>query len=251
MKLLCTRLCLALSMLSFLGACAPGPNQDERNEEATDQPFGGGGGGVSQNNTPRAPLPNVPEIIRGRWEVNLSTDDDSESVETLALVEDANELETNRSSDSQPISGTLPVAVSFKVSNSEFAPPTIINGLTSWGSLKVTELSDNSMRSCGENRRSRCTAAFIRIYTAGTAGPGLWSDDEGYGLPILTGSSTVGLGASNAAIVGRRTIEPSLRRLSLSHFTSERSLMIPINVDFSDAGAGTYRSTLTVEYVIQ
>lgn len=180
-------------------------------------------------------------LVRGRWELLMTSDGDSVS---FGLTD------VSRGTAQQPMTGVVAADVSFSVSNANFVTPSA-DGLASYGSLDVTALRDNALRICGAAGNQKCTQGEVRIYTTGVAGGGLWSDTEGYGLPITTGATAIGLGAANAAAAGQVAIAGNKRVLKLADFTSAGSLQIPVAVDFTDAAAGSYSTTLVVEYVLR
>lgn len=154
-------------------------------------------------------------------------------------------------------SGTVPVevvnapAATFALDTSKFVPPTISADPLSFGSIRVSVLSDNQLRVCGTGGNQKCTYAILRVYTTGTAGPGLYNAADSWGAPItstLTAPLSVGLDAANAAVMQTYTIPGSKRTLRLVDFSP--SPTYGIHVDFTDAGAGTYSTTLVVEYAL-
>jgi len=241
----------------ILNACVES-NEDTPTPADEPSPFPGGGGGGGQGTVDSGGQQPADDtsVVRGTWMLELTTDTRPASMGASfrMLSEDGITLapdNVSRGTTQQPINGIVPENVSFTVSSTGFLAPTITNGVVSYGTLNVTALRDNSLRICGTGRNQRCTTGIVRIYSTGTTGPGLWSEVEGYGLPITSGTSTVGLGAANAAVAGTHTIAASRRVLTLSQFTTTGSLAIPISVDFTDAAAGTYSTTLVVEYALQ
>ena len=87
-----------------------------------------------------------------------------------------------------------------------------------------------------------------RTYTTGVAGAGIWNAADGYGAPLTTGSpaSTIGLGTTGAVNVQSYTIPSNKNVLNLSDFTG--SPKYTFAADFTNAGAGTYSTTLVIEY---
>lgn len=179
-------------------------------------------------------------ILRGQWLVEIA----SSGTKVVSL------REVGHGTSSQPIQGTVAAAVQFQVSGASFVTPSPV-GQASYGSLNVTKLSDNALKVCGSAQNQKCTEGVIRIYSSGTPGAGLWNSDENYGLPITTSGNTVGLNAAGAATAAKVAITSSTRVLKLSEFTSAPELKIPVSVDFSNAAAGSYSSTLVVEYVVR
>jgi hypothetical protein len=150
------------------------------------------------------------------------------------------------------IRATVKASTRFTISTANFGTPASpIDGELSYGSLDVSALRDNNLRVCGSNGSQRCTAAKIRIYTEGTPGPGLWNAADGYGLPIRSAGHDVGLNAAGAHDVATIAVGPNAAVLQLADFTAAPPLAIPVAVDFSSAGVGSYRSTLVLEYLTQ
>jgi hypothetical protein len=222
-------------------------NDDKRTDNPTNVPNGGGGGGGQPSGGGDTPQED-DGIVRGRWEIDMTAGSDASGRMWMAPM--TGSFLASKGSRSQPISATVAEAVTFTVDTGSFTPGTPSDGVVSFGSLDVTALRDNALRVCGTNGNQRCTSGVVRIYTSGTPGGGLWSTVEGYGLPILTGSSPIGLGAASAVDVDTAAIANNQRVLKLSDFTTTPSIVIPISVDFSDAAAGSYSSTLVVEYVV-
>ena len=154
-------------------------------------------------------------------------------------------------------SGTVPVNVvnsastSMSLDSSQFVVPTISNALLDFGYLNISELKDNNLNLCGTDSKHHCGTALIRIYTVGTAGPGLYNPTDDFGAPITAGLpgttlGTVGLDVSNAAIVQSITLPGHKHTIKLSDFSPTPHY--DVKADFTDAGAGSYSTTLVVEY---
>jgi len=197
-----------------------------------------GGNGDSNN---RAGLPSMTSadsgVIKGRWEIPVGSEP-TLGRPGLSAVE-----------NEQTVSGIVAAAVTFTLSNSNFSTPTA-SGVASYGTLDVATLSDNNLRVCGADGKTKCTNALLRIYTNGTTGSGLWSPIEEAGLPITSSDNTIGLNANHALVLKTVAIgdKPSI---TLSNFTSSTKYSIPISVNFINAAAGDYSTTLVVEYVLQ
>ena len=185
--------------------------------------------------------PSFPVVVKGRWEIPIGTLDQSATFQLHSL---------GTSSGQQPISGTVTAAVTFTLSNANLSEPASPTGVASYGSLDVTALRDNTLRVCGAQQNQKCTAAVVRIYTIGTAGAGLWSTIEGVGLPITSGASPVGLTAANAAVL-KSVVIGNKTTIKLTDFAAAGNYVVPLSVDFTDAGAGTYGTTIVVEYLTQ
>ena len=95
---------------------------------------------------------------------------------------------------------------------------------------------------------------MIRTYTTGRAGPGVWNDEDAYGAPIAASmdptlpGGTVGLDPAGAYVLQSIAIPPSKHTIKLSDFTP--APRYNYKADFTEAGAGTYSTTLVVEYVL-
>jgi len=183
-------------------------------------------------------------IVRGRWEIpiNAGNNEAIESPSSFAFFGSAK--------NSTPMTASVAAAVTFTVDDTNFQAPQIPENSASYGSLDVTSLRDNSMRQCGSDGMTRCTIGAIRVYTSDTAGAGLWNDLEQYGLPITSGTDTIGLDATAAFVAATADIGQT-NVLMLRHFNVGPKLQIPIVVDFSDAASGNYSTTIVVEYVVQ
>jgi hypothetical protein len=152
---------------------------------------------------------------------------------------------------------SLPVTVvnsassTMQVDTSGFQIPQISNAVLNFGNLKISDLMDNDLKVCGTSGHTRCGSAVIRIYTSGTAGPGLYNAADGYGAPITAALGagpdlTVGLDAANSAVVQTYAIPNGKNVLRLSDF-----LVVPnylIKSDFTNAGAGSYATKIVIEY---
>lgn len=154
-------------------------------------------------------------------------------------------------SGSAPASTTLAASTSFSLNSSLFSVPSnptpfAINDL---GFLQIGTLEDNDIKICGTGGNTKCTKAFIRMYTTGVAGAGMWNASGGYGAPITAGqtgvSSSVGLSSTGAATMQQITIGNGKNTVKLGDFIDPK---YSVKVDFTDAGAGTYATTLVVEY---
>ena len=174
------------------------------------------------------------DVVKGRWALMVRAGGEAEFTAVKA----------------QPINVAIAAKTQFDISNSNFKTPDP-TGLASFGTLDITALLDNNLTVCGASGTSRCTKAIIRIYTSGTPGPGLWNAVSGYGLPISSGATAIGLDVAGAHVVSSAAISANTRVLNLKSFNINGNLQIPIAVDFSDAEAGSYSSTLNIEYVLQ
>lgn len=242
-----TALRTGLVSLLVWGVSACGSRQEGHKpvDENGGHPVAPGGGGAD-NGSDGQPVPADAVILRGHWEFALEAGADGTAMRSLSSPQ----FFASKGTSSQPIGSQVAEAVTFTVANGNFQNGTPADGVVSFGSLDVTALRDNALRVCGTGN-ARCTTGKIRIYTSNAAGDGLWSATEGYGLPILTGSNTIGQGAAGAVVVAEVAIAGNTRVLKLTNFTSAPALTIPVSVDFTDAAAAAYSSTLVVEYVVE
>lgn len=150
-----------------------------------------------------------------------------------------------------PVTVTVAASTTMTVDSSKFVVPAISNTMLSFGTLTVSGLSDNNLTVCGTAGTTQCGNAVLRIYTTGTAGAGLWNATGAYGLPItssLTTPLTVGLAVANAAVMQTFAIPATTHVMHLSNFAPTPTYTIQI--DFSNAGTGSYSTTLVVEYAL-
>jgi hypothetical protein len=156
-------------------------------------------------------------------------------------------------SGSIPVSVTVTASTSMTINSSSFAVPTLTSSLLSFGTLGISALSDNNLALCGNAGNQHCSNAMIRIYTTGQSGAGLWNNAGGYGAPITAGfvggtMQTVGLNEAGAAVLETYSIPTATNVMHLSNFTPVPTFQV--NVDFSNAGVGSYQTTLVIEYAL-
>lgn len=178
---------------------------------------------------------------------------------TLSNLNQTNRQESSlQGPDSQEkVSNPIPVSVinsastSMTVSTTGFIVPKITNAVLNFGNLQVLQLFDNNLDLCGTAGNQKCTTALIRMYTTGTPLAGLYNSTDNVGMPILAGLtqplSTVGLAVANANILQTYKIPSTQHVMALSDFPSPTYL---VNSDFTQAGAGTYSTTLVLEYAL-
>lgn len=176
-------------------------------------------------------------VVHGRatLQINASTG------HTLLAAQDQNE----------PINVTVAPSTTMSVDASKFVVPAITNTVLDFGDLTVNGLSDNNLMVCGTNGTTQCGTAVLRVYTTGTAGAGLWNTAGGYGAPItasLTTPLTVGLAVANAAVMETYSIPSTTHVMHLSSFSTAPTF--DVQIDFTNAGAGSYSTTLVVEYAL-
>jgi len=144
-------------------------------------------------------------------------------------------------------------AVSMAVDASQFVAPVISNTLLDFGLLKISDLFDNQLKVCGTSGKEKCGTALIRVYTTGQAGAGIFNALDNFGAPItagIPGSSLlpVGLDIAGAAEVHRFLIPGNKHVLRLSDLSPAPDYQIL--ADFTNAGAGTYSTTIVLEYAL-
>lgn len=155
------------------------------------------------------------------------------------------------SDNTDVVNATMSPTATSTMSTASFSVPTMTSDLLSFGSLNLTALRDNNLKVCGTGAQ-KCTAAALRIYTTGQAGAGFYNSADGYGAPLNvavgTGSyATAGLGSANANYVEQITIAGNKNVINLSDFTYPNIL---VQGDFTNAGAGSYSTTINVEFVV-
>ena len=134
-----------------------------------------------------------PLILRGQWKAPLGQGEVGELY-----------LSKTRSFDTE-IEASVRARVRFLVNSDSLQnPEDPEDGIISFGELKIENLRDNKLKVCGENGRTICEEALFRIYTQGTPESGLWNEDAGYGLPLSTGDSPIGLGSEGAHVLATR-----------------------------------------------
>jgi len=188
------------------------------------------------------PLEGVTEdqvVVKARAEMVVTTD-------SAGRVMRAN------TSQNQPVTVTLGVATSMTLDNTAFVVPTITNASMDFGRLKISALTDNNLKVCGAGGTTACGTALIRLFTTGVAGAGIFNAADNFGAP-LTGALTttplnIGLLVANAATMQTITIPASKKVVRLSDFTPTPSYNI--KADFTNAGSGTYTTTIVVEYAL-
>lgn len=146
----------------------------------------------------------------------------------------------------QPVTVVLAGATSMSMSNSNFSIPPMTNDILDFGTLTITSLFTNDLKKCGNNGNQKCTKALLRIYTTG-AGAGFWNSFDGYGMPLLANNTEVGLNASGSVIMQTYNIPNNRNTVTLSNFPSPT---YSIKGDFTNAGAGSYGTTINVELAL-
>lgn len=156
-------------------------------------------------------------------------------------------------SGNQPISVSNSPSSSMTLSNAQWNVPVISNTVIDFGNLAVTDLLDNDTKQCGANGNKKCGIALIRMYTTGAGGAGVWNSVDSYGAPIIAhhagaAQGTVGLDAAGAVTLQSYNIPNNQHAVHETDFAP--SPIYNVKADFTNAGAGTYSTTLVVEYAL-
>ncbi len=126
------------------------------------------------------------------------------------------------------------------------------NALLDFGNLSISTLKDNDLNQCGERGNQHCGTAFFRIYTTGVAGAGFYNSADAYGVPMTAGLAgnlmNIGLNAVDAAMVQSISIPSNKHVVHLFDFNP--APVFTFKGDFTNAGAGTYSTTITVEFAL-
>ena len=123
------------------------------------------------------------------------------------------------------------------------------------GSVTLDLLKVNQLNQCGVGNDEKCTSAIVRVYTTAVTGhngvAGFVNKDESYGVSVLAGegsaTESVGLTDANAAIVDTYTIPANDNKLTVGDFNG---VTYELEVDFSNAGAGSYEMNLVIELAV-
>lgn len=144
----------------------------------------------------------------------------------------------------------VPHHVSFEVSTEDFYTPyNPLDGLVSFGKIRVDKLRDNQLKVCGDSGKEKCNFAALRIYTDNTPGPGYWNIEENYGLPLYINDFVEIPHQSGQALEIGKVDLSEVRVLKKSHF-EETALSYSVFVDFFDSVAGLYRTNIVVQYIL-
>ncbi|MBI2712721.1 MAG: hypothetical protein HYX41_07710 [Bdellovibrio sp.] len=196
-------------------------------------------------------------ILKARttFQVAAETADSPDSVSGKVFSSSSTSVDPSFVSlQSSSVNGSIPITIgngastTLKLDSSEFVIPVVCNSMVDFGFLGLSALADNNLNLCGPKGNEHCGTAILRMYTTGTAGPGLWNEVDQFGAPLFVGNSTrpVGLGAANAVVVQTLSIPKNKHTVKLSDFTP--APRFGVKSDFSDAGAGSYTTTLVLEY---
>jgi hypothetical protein len=209
----------------------------------------GGGGGSAPGALPQPPDAQQPPAP------GEGINADTVVVKSLYMMHvkssSAGILETMSNPTDVPVTVINAPDANMEVDRTKFVLPPIKSEPLTFGQLIVSSLRDNNLKVSGTNGKTKCTKAYIRIYTKGTAGAGMWNAADGYGAPItaalgMNAAQSVGLNQAGAAVVLQANVAANKNVFRLSDFGVAADFRI--DSDFSNAGAGTYSTTLVVEY---
>lgn len=207
----------------------------------------GGGGGSSYVPPVDTPVEDG-SVVRGRAYLVVNSDGTIDYYDETAYIKKVllNALipTAHAATASIPITYTNAANIDFEIDPS-FSNPDSSGETRTLGTVSLANIDDNKLKVCGTGNQ-KCTQAIIRLYTTG-ATAGLIHETDGYGIPVMFGAGTIGLGAANAAVVQIVAIAQSKNRLRLADFPSPT---YTVTADFSNAGYGNYSMTLVVEYVL-
>jgi len=216
--------------------------------------LGGSGCGRRPGASPSAALPpvGVPDaqgvVVKARASFEVSAGQTSVASRFIQNLLLPSAMATNPGT--QPVTVVLAPDASMTMSSAAFVVPPITGDVLDFGSLAITALRDNNIRVCGAGGNVKCTQALFRVYTSGVAGSSLYNSQGGYGAPLTAGpdDAVVGLGPTGAAVVQLVTLTSNRNTVRLDDFTPAPSYQV--RADFTDAGAGTYTTTINVEFAL-
>jgi hypothetical protein len=197
--------------------------------------------------------PSIPSpdevVVMARASFDVTTNNASNVAKFMNLII-SNAYAANPAA--QPVTVVLAGTTTMTLSNANFSVPTMTNDLLNFGTLNITQLQTNDLKKCGNNGNQKCTKALFRIYTTSKPGAGFWNDEDAYGVPLLAsgplGEAEVGLNQIGAHSVQQITIANNKNTISLADFSPAPAFTI--QGDFYNAGAGTYTTTINVEFAL-
>ncbi|MGK5084779.1 hypothetical protein WDW37_15905 [Bdellovibrionota bacterium FG-1] len=144
-------------------------------------------------------------------------------------------------------------STSMTIDASQWVIPNISMAILDFGVLALGDLKDNNLNLCGANGTTHCGTAMIRMYTTGQAGAGMWNGVDQFGAPISAGlvggaGASVGLNAAAAVVLQTATIAANKHVFKLADFAVAPKY--DVKVDFTNAGAGTYATTIVIEFAL-
>lgn len=198
------------------------------------------------------PLPPVGEVlpddsvIRGRAEVQVDASQDTAFHKVLKMLMPYAYAATGVTT----VTYTNAASVSFTINVASLGASGFTGTTLNLGSVALATIDDNSLKVCNPGGNTKCTNAYIRVYTTGSVA-GFVQQADLYGAPVYAGtlnpSTAVGLLAAGSVQVQAVAIAGNKNRLRLSDFPTPT---YAVTSDFSNAGAGSYSMNFVVEYVL-
>lgn len=157
------------------------------------------------------------------------------------------------------ISYTNVAATSFNLTAASIlsVPTLSVDGLTlNLGNIDLNTLDDNKLKVCSSvvgtqavSGTSKCNTAAIRVYAVSGDASGVFCNTaESYCIPMKVNGNTFGIGVANAQIPLTYTIPASTNRLLKSQLGTTT---FPLTVDMTNAGEGSFSSSVVVEYILK
>jgi len=194
--------------------------------------------GKSKDTNPLSGLSPDDYVVKARAEFHVTTDPSARPFRAAAQA-------------TQPVTVALSPSTTMTLDNASFTTPTITNAVMDFGSLKIATLTDNNLKVCGAGGNQPCGTALVRVFTTGTTGAGIFNAADNFGAPLtatLTTPLSVGLLVANAAVMQTMTIPATKKVVRLSDFSPAPNYNF--KADFTNAGAGSYSTTIVVEYAL-
>lgn len=188
----------------------------------------------------------APMVVKSRASIVISTND----TDGISVV--TNEQFAARGANKNlPINVTNPAVSTATFNVASFKVPKVTNAVLNFGSIAMTGLTDNDLEVCGPTANQRCNNAVIRMYTTGVAGAGLYNDAGKYGMPLTAklgtnAASAIGLEVANATVVYSYAIPAGQHAVVQANLSPAPTFQM--SSDFTNAGAGSYSTTLIIEY---
>ncbi len=201
----------------------------------------------AQNNLPEVGSSQNGVVIKSQALINLTTDAPSLAQHLFRAFWSV----AYAASGSTTVTVVNAPNTTMTLDTSAWNPPTIKNAVLDFGYLTISSLFDNNLNVCGPSGNSKCKNAVVQIYSTGPAGAGMWNSVDAYGAPITAGldsstPSSVNLNVANAATLETTPIAANLHVWSNTGFLP--APRYDVKVDFSNAGAGSYTTTLVIQY---
>ena len=197
---------------------------------------------------PPAAVTNPTMVVRGSATLTVSSLDSGVVSPPNMLMHQADQVmgvTTNVVYNNAP-------EVLFTLNTTKLVAGTLNSAFTlSLGYMQISALVDNTLEVCGPTGNMQCTDAIFRVYTLGNiAGLVNTTDPNPYGAPIfVTGlNPKIPLTLNEPGVeLEDSTIGSAQHLLRLSNFPTQTFY---VTSDFTNAGSGSYSSTIVFEYVL-